>query len=542
MDDLDASQGAPGSARGSDVAQEGAEDGPLVVPGRGRVRREALDPDAVSVVSRLQRAGHEAYLVGGCVRDLLMGLEPKDFDVATDAVPNRIRRLFRNAWIIGRRFRLAHVRFADDKVVETATFRADPGEQGQHPAGEDRPIFWDNVFGTAAEDARRRDFTVNALFYDPFRDVVVDHVGGLADVEARLVRAIGDPERRLKEDPVRMIRAVHFAARMGGSVEPALLAAIRRCAPEIAKASPARLYVELGKILTRGSARPTFRSLHDLGVLRHWLPELSAGLDAPIEWPTTPGGTHEEASRGEPEDVPASHLTWNLLGAADAFGLAAHGAPDSVALASLFGPWLLEAHRRAPRAHDLLVHVEEAFRPLALRMSVPRRVTYEMRDLLALLPRLRHPPENRSRLHSVLRRPAIDAALAYFRLDLRARDADGKAHEEWAALLEEYRAAHARRSAARRGHAATREEWPPPGEEEGAARPGGRRRRGRRGRRAPLDEPPAHDEAAPAEAPARAARPVPTESPPPPPPPEPPRRPAAPPTPGALHRFGEGIL
>src|SRR5262245_21802566 len=197
---------------------EESQSAPRVVRGAGRIRRAALDPDAVQVVTRLQRSGHEAYLVGGCVRDLLLGLEPKDFDVATDASPNRVKRLFRNAFVIGRRFRLTHVRFPDGKVVETATFRRDPGEQGLDPERGEGPIYSDNVFGTAREDAFRRDFSVNALFYDPARDEVVDWVGGLADLETRTIRAIGDPAVRLREDPVRMIRAVHFAARMGGEV------------------------------------------------------------------------------------------------------------------------------------------------------------------------------------------------------------------------------------------------------------------------------------------------------------------------------------
>jgi poly(A) polymerase len=511
------------------------------------VRREALDPDALHVVARLQRAGHLAYLVGGCVRDLLLGLEPKDFDVATDAVPNRIRRLFRNAWVIGRRFRLAHVRFADGKVIETATFRADPGEHGRHPAGEDRPIFWDNVFGTAAEDARRRDFTVNALFYDPFRDEVVDHVGGLEDLEARTVRAIGDPERRMKEDPVRMIRAVHFAARIGGRVEPALQAAIRACAGEIRKASPARLYIELVKVLTRGCARPTIQGLHELGVLGPWLPELCAGLDVPIEWPTASGGTHEAASRGEPEDVPASHLTWNLLGAADVWGLASRGAPESLALAILFGPWLLESFETAPISRDLRLHVEETFRPIALRMSIPRRASYEMHDVLVLLDRLRHPPENRSRKQALLRRAAFDAAVDFLELDLRARDRDLAPADAWRAFAEEQRAGDERR---RRSRA---ERWddaepdaplPDDGEPaEGEASPDasaprrGRRRRGRRGEApsravwSPREDRPEGADRPVAPRP-RSEPPAPVIAPPPPPPPaRPARRP-----------FGEGLL
>ena len=154
------------------------------------------------------------------------------------------------------------------------------------------------MFGTAEEDARRRDFTVNALFYDPSQDRVVDYVGGLADLETRTIRTIGDPERRLKEDPVRMIRAIHFAARIGGKLEPALERAIASCAEEIDKASRSRLYIELVKVLGRGSAARTLRSLYEHGVLRPWLPELVTFLDRPIDWPKQAGGTHAAASRG----------------------------------------------------------------------------------------------------------------------------------------------------------------------------------------------------------------------------------------------------
>ena len=189
--------GVESPGEGRPEAAPRAKREPRIVSGGGRIRREALDPAAVHVVERLQQQGHEAYLVGGCVRDLLLGMEPKDFDVATDAPPNRIKRLFRNAFIIGRRFRLVHVRFPDGRVVETATFRADPTEGSEpfdlDPAAERAhgPIHDDNVFGNAEQDAFRRDFTVNALFYDPAADKVVDYVGGLEDLETRTLRAIG---------------------------------------------------------------------------------------------------------------------------------------------------------------------------------------------------------------------------------------------------------------------------------------------------------------------------------------------------------------
>jgi poly(A) polymerase len=414
---------------------------PTVVAAAGRIRRDALDPNAVFVVKHLQKMGHEAYLVGGCVRDLLLGLEPKDFDVATDASPQRIKRVFRSAFIIGRRFRLVHVRFPNNRVVETATFRADPGELGLHPdrsAGRAAgPIYDDNVFGTAREDAWRRDFSVNALFYDPVRDEVVDYVEGLADLETRTIRALGDPETRLREDPVRMIRALHFAARLGGELEPTLRAAIGACAEEIGKASKSRLYVELVKVLGRGAARPTMQGLFELGVLKGWLPDLVKFLERPIGWPVTGGGSHASARKGEPEDTPPSHLTWNLLGAGDAWGMAAHGVPESLMLAPLLGPWLLDTFEHGPRrGADVWSHVEETFRPLALAMNIPRRTSWELREILGMLDRLRHPPADRRRVETIVHRPIFPEALVYYELDLRARDHELAPLERWRALAD----------------------------------------------------------------------------------------------------------
>jgi poly(A) polymerase len=511
---------SPHRAEADDARGRGGEaPAPKVVAASGRIRRGALDPDALSVVARLQSAGHEAYLVGGCVRDLLLGLEPKDFDVATDATPSRIRRLFRQAYVIGRRFRLVHVRFPDGKVVETSTFRreADPAPA---PDGErDGPVHDENVYGTAAEDAFRRDFTVNALLYDPGRDVVVDHVGGLEDLEKRVIRSIGDPARRLCEDPVRMIRAVHFAARIGGTVEPSLLAAVRECADEIAKSSPSRLYLELVKILTRGCARPTLRGLYDLGVLHPWLPALCDFLDRPVEWPQAAGGTHEEAREGEPEDTPASHLTWNLLGAADAWGMASRGVPDGLALATLVGPWILETWERGPRlGPTLAIHAEETFRPLALLMSIPRRAAWEIREVLVMLQPLAHPPEAQKRARSLVVRPAFPEALAFLGLVLRARDHDLAVVDRWHAIADEVWAKEDAWRAARHGGG---------DDERDGDVPTGRRRRRRGGRgrsRAQAgDEPseaPPPERVEPSPAPERREPPPPPAPTPPPPPSE----------------------
>lgn len=245
--------------------------------------RAAIDPDADRVVRKLDKAGYKAYLVGGCVRDLLVGKKPKDFDVATSATPNEVKATFRNSRIIGRRFRLAHV-FFGSKIIETATFRANPREEEEH----DLLIRRDNVFGTETEDARRRDFTINGLFYDVEREEVIDHVGGLADLEAKLIRTIGDPDIRFQEDPVRMLRAIKFAARLDFGFEPATWKALLRWRGEISKCAPPRLLEEVHRLLRGGAARRSFELMVETGVLAVLSPYIAGlyeGAGAPTKAP-----------------------------------------------------------------------------------------------------------------------------------------------------------------------------------------------------------------------------------------------------------------
>jgi len=253
---------------------------PLVVPRdqHGLSRRD-VDSDALKVLYRLKDAGFKAYIVGGGVRDLLLGRRPKDFDIGTDAHPYQIKKLFRNCFIIGRRFRLAHIRFGT-KVIEVATFRrqvsAEESAEAEaaartggapHYREHDHLIHRDNTFGTAEEDAFRRDFTLNALFYDIATFSIIDYVGGLEDLHARLIRCIGDPVVRFREDPVRMQRAVSFAARLDFAIDQPVLDAIARERHELARAAPARLAEEYYKILRSGAAERTFQELHRLGLL-----------------------------------------------------------------------------------------------------------------------------------------------------------------------------------------------------------------------------------------------------------------------------------
>lgn len=237
------------------------------------ISRSDISDGALKVLYTLKKAGYEAYLVGGGVRDLLLGREPKDFDVVTDAEPEEVKRLFRSARLIGRRFRLAHVRFGPE-IIEVATFRgaapdAGDGEDGDHVSVNGR-IVRDNVYGTTVEeDVWRRDFSVNSLYYDIRDFSVLDYTGGIADLEAGVMRIIGDPVRRYREDPVRMLRALRFAAKLGFRLGDATAAAIPECAPLLAEIPSARLYEEVLKLFLGGAAVQSFELLNHYDLLKY---------------------------------------------------------------------------------------------------------------------------------------------------------------------------------------------------------------------------------------------------------------------------------
>jgi poly(A) polymerase len=250
------------------------------------VSRRDIDPRVLKVLYRLINAGHAAYLVGGSVRDLMMGRQPKDFDVATSAHPQQVRDLFRNSRLIGRRFRLVHVFFGAHNI-EVATFR----RRAEDVAEPDDPLIrHDNTFGNAAEDAFRRDFTVNALFYDPRTFRVIDYTGGVADLQAHLIRTIGDPELRMREDPVRMLRAARFAAKLGFEIEPAARAAIERHREDLLKASVPRVVEEIYRAIGIVAAARALELMYELGLLDVLLPPLAGFVRAaamgPLDNPT----------------------------------------------------------------------------------------------------------------------------------------------------------------------------------------------------------------------------------------------------------------
>jgi poly(A) polymerase len=376
---------------------------PRIVPrAEHPISRRDIDPDALKVLYRLRQFDHIAYLVGGGVRDLLLGRRPKDFDIGTSAHPYQVKKLFRNCWIIGRRFRLAHVKFGT-KVIEVATFRRQvaPGEEvvqdgvpapdARTPEGE-HLIHHDNTFGTPEEDAFRRDFTINALVYDIATFSIVDYVGGLEDLRAGVVRSIGNPEVRLREDPVRMLRAVALASRLGFTIDPPVLDAIRAHRREIAQSSAPRLLEEYYKILRAGSAEKTFRMLADLGLLEPVSAELQRGASDPL---------------------------WKSLAALDAYRGRFESTPDTLTNPILLGTLIVplgiplgtaRARDRAPHG-DGAANTQAPSIPKLGELPLARRDVERLQQILVLQRRLADvgggPRAHRALMHRSLFREAL---------------------------------------------------------------------------------------------------------------------------------------
>ena len=243
------------------------------------VRSERLSNGARTVIRKLQENGFKAFVVGGAVRDLLLGIIPKDFDIATDATPEQVKPLFRRAFVIGRRFRLVHVHVGSE-VLEVSTFRA--AQTGDDATDEHGRLLSDNVYGCQAEDAARRDFTINALYFDPETETIWDYVGGVADTRARRLKLIGPPVTRYREDPVRMLRAVRLAAKLGLEIDKRTEEPIARLAPLMHNVPPARLFDEIQKLLLSGHAVETVRSLRSHGLAHGLLPLLDVILEQPL--------------------------------------------------------------------------------------------------------------------------------------------------------------------------------------------------------------------------------------------------------------------
>jgi poly(A) polymerase len=354
------------------------------------ISRRRIPENVLKVLYRLHRSGYRAYLCGGSVRDLLMAGTPKDFDIATDAHPTEIRRLFRNSRIIGRRFRLVHIIF-QDMLVEVATFRREPE---RNEDAEELLITDDNTFGSPLQDARRRDFTINALFYNIADFSVIDYVGGLEDLEAKRVRVIGDPDVRFREDPVRMMRAIEFASRLGFAIEPATYDALLRHRNEILKASAPRVSEEILDLLRRGWSRGAVRLLVESGLLEPLLPEVYkaiAGDRAPY--------------------------FWKMLEVLDRTVQAGRKISDPVMLSVMFLPWILdelereESHRETKmKIGEVILFIRDLIQPICTRMSLAAGTRHQIETALDTLWRLLEPPaERRAQFKFVYREPFNDA-------------------------------------------------------------------------------------------------------------------------------------
>lgn len=354
-----------------------------------------IDQDAARVVKRLEKAGFHAYLVGGCVRDLLLDKNPKDFDIATSARPEDVRQLFRNCRVIGRRFRLAHVLFGGGKIVEVATFRRKPQEALDEDDAEDLLIRNDNVFGEAHEDALRRDFTINALFYDLERHQVLDWCGGMADIRGRVIRTIGDPTVRFREDPVRILRAIKFAARLDVGISPEVYESLVDNRDELARAARPRIFEEISRLLRGGAARRSMWLLWESGAMGVLLPDLSAFLD------------DDEGTDG------AGARFYKRMGAIDTV-TKERGAPDDLAMwcallaepLTEYSSGVRDPQQAALEFLDLVVE----------RIAMPRRIADGVRRVMAVLPKLAQGRLGRL-ARTELAKPAIDA----LELDLLAR-------------------------------------------------------------------------------------------------------------------------
>ena len=391
-----------------------ADDSHLVVPATG-IQYDDVDADALRVLSRLQRNDFEAYLVGGCVRDLMLGRKPKDFDVATAAHPRQIKRLFRNGRIIGRRFRLVHVVYGD-QIIETSTFRREP-PNSEGPDG-DLLIREDNVFGSAEEDARRRDFTINGLFFDPAEGVIHDWVEGLKDLDDGLLRTIGDPEVRIAEDPVRILRAIKFATRLGFRIEDKTWNAMTSLAGDLQRSAPPRVLEEILRLMRSGTALGAFRMMRACGALGTLLPTVDLFL----------------GKRNDPD--PAAHdradSYWRLLEALDADVHAGNPPTNSVLLAVLF---LRLIERRVEESDapdvDWADLAAREIDPIAISARLPRRAIERAKRIIAAQHRFTGTNKKRFRPLLFLRSQEFPEALHLFRLRSAAWGQGWDLYEAW---------------------------------------------------------------------------------------------------------------
>ena len=392
---------------------------PSVIPhSKHGIRRDGISSGSRRTVETLQEHGYKAYVVGGAVRDLLAGIKPKDFDVATDATPEQVRQCFRRSRIIGRRFQIVHVMMGQE-TIEVTTFRGHHGQQDSHRAHTDDQgrVLRDNVFGSQKDDAARRDFTVNALYYDPVAETVVDYHHGLADLKLRTLRMIGDPATRYREDPVRMLRAVRLAAKLDFSIEPATRRPIGELAELVGNIPPSRLFDEMLKLLTSGQAVKCVQQLRAEGLHHGLLPMLDVILEQPLGERFVMlalDNTDRRVRDGKP--ISPGFLFATLLWHEVLAKWEAIKAGGERPIPALF------------QAMDEVLDVQ------AEKLAITRRVAGDIKDIWSVQPRF----EQRSgkRPYALLEQPRFKASLDFLLLRAESGEVDAELAEWWSDFLD----------------------------------------------------------------------------------------------------------
>ncbi len=382
-------------------------------------QEHGIDPklvssNAIRVTSSLQEAGFQAFVVGGAVRDLLLGVKPKDFDIATNATPEQVKRLFRRAFIIGKRFQIVHVMFGQD-LLEVTTFRGIGADSA--PTDEHGRVLRDNTFGPQHEDALRRDFTINAMYYNPANEEVWDYHGGSADIRAKTLRIIGQPEARYREDPVRMLRVVRFAARLKFGIEPGTAAPIAVMAPLINNVPAARVFDEMLKLLMSGHALACLMQLRKSGLHHGLLPLLDVVLEQPL----------------------GAKFVTLALDSTDARIAAGKTVSPGFLFASLLWHQVLEkwtAYRAAGELPIPALHLaaDDVLDSQTEKLALQRKIGSDMRDIWAMQPRF----ERRigKTPHKLLEHPRFRAGYDFLLLRCASGEIDAEIGEWWTEFYE----------------------------------------------------------------------------------------------------------
>jgi poly(A) polymerase len=378
------------------------------------INPQLVSANAIRVTSTLQQAGFKAFLVGGAVRDLLLGVKPKDFDIATNATPEQVKKLFRRAFIIGRRFQIVHVMFGQD-LLEVTTFRG--ASQDDAPKDEHGRVLRDNTFGEQHEDAVRRDFTINAMYYDPATQTVLDYHGGMADIRNKTLRIIGVPEARFREDPVRLLRVVRFAAKLNFTIDPTTREPITVMAPLINNVPAARVFDEMLKLLLSGHALACLQQLRKEGLHHGLLPLLDVVLEQPLGEKFVRlalASTDERVKQGKP--VSPGFLFASLLW---------HQVVEKWKAYQAAGEYPIPALHLA--ADDVLNTQTD-------KLALQRKIAADMRDIWAMQPRFERRVGKTP--YKLLEHPRMRAGYDFLLLRCASGEIDSEIGEWWTAFME----------------------------------------------------------------------------------------------------------